>query len=374
MEKGSFICLSLVFILIFATLNTVRVSGAGPTTLSIVPPPINVRQYEYFTVSVYIYNAVDMTAFQYKVSWDPSFLDYISSTVYSPWWGPAIVPPPSVNEGSGTALFGGSVMDPHYAFTGSALLATITFLAVKSGDTYINISDAIIFPPPLIIQLNSASLNILPAYGLVNIDGVITSYGANSAHGWISILGVVDQWADGWSIFTVPPLGPRIMIYPPPPFNFTIYLARMFNASVVKLNYNASDFWVSGFWEVSNFTNPREIKDNAGLLKGMTLAPGEFSVKGNWASFTLNIQGFESIKGNVTSHYLHSIDNVYVQSPHVDLNHDYKIDIKDIAAVAIGFGSFLGFDRYEFYADINCDLKIDIKDIAMCALNYGKTY
>ena len=148
----------------------------------------------------------------------------------------------------------------------------------------------------------------------------------------------------------------------------------MINASVVKLNYNASDFWVSGFWAVSNVTNPRDMKDMAKLLLGMTWAPGEFSVKGNWAYFTLNIQGLESIKGNVTSHYVHGIDDVDAQSPHVDLNHDYKIDIKDIAAVAIGFGTFLGFERYEFYADFDYDLKTDIKDIAKCALIYGRTY
>jgi len=214
-----------------------------------------------------------------------------------------------------------------------------------------------------------------PTITFASVAGVISSYGSNHALGWLSIFAVVDDWADGWCVFTVPPLGGyRIQIYPPPPFDFTLYLAKIVNASVVKLNYNESDFWISGFWGVGNVTNPKYIKDIAMLAKTMTIAPGEFSVKGNWTYFNLSIRGFESIQGNITSYCIRKISEVYGRLPYADLNRDYKIDIRDIAAVAMDFGSFLGFDRYGFYADINFDLKIDIKDIAMCAQCFGKEY
>jgi len=57
---------------------------------------------------------------------------------------------------------------------------------------------------------------------------------------------------------------------------------------------------------------------------------------------------------------------------------DGKIDIRDIAFVAIRFGAMLGDARYDPRADITGptflvpDGKIDMRDIALIAKNYGK--
>jgi len=50
---------------------------------------------------------------------------------------------------------------------------------------------------------------------------------------------------------------------------------------------------------------------------------------------------------------------------------DFKVDIKDVATAAAGFGSAPGHTRWSVVADINGDYKIDIKDIAAIAKQFG---
>jgi parallel beta-helix repeat protein len=55
-----------------------------------------------------------------------------------------------------------------------------------------------------------------------------------------------------------------------------------------------------------------------------------------------------------------------------DLNHDGKVDIKDIHLVASAFGSSQGDPNWNPVADVNLDGKVDIRDVALVAKNYGK--
>lgn len=50
---------------------------------------------------------------------------------------------------------------------------------------------------------------------------------------------------------------------------------------------------------------------------------------------------------------------------------DFKVDIRDIAFVAKGFGCFPGHGRWVPFADVNNDYKIDIKDIAEYCMAFG---
>jgi hypothetical protein len=58
----------------------------------------------------------------------------------------------------------------------------------------------------------------------------------------------------------------------------------------------------------------------------------------------------------------------------VDNNKDGKIDGKDIALVALAFGTVLGDARWNPDADVNADGKIDGKDIALVALSFGESF
>jgi len=55
-----------------------------------------------------------------------------------------------------------------------------------------------------------------------------------------------------------------------------------------------------------------------------------------------------------------------------DINHDGRVDMRDIAAIARGFGSHTGEPRYDPNCDLNSDGKIDMRDIAPAAKNFGK--
>jgi len=57
-----------------------------------------------------------------------------------------------------------------------------------------------------------------------------------------------------------------------------------------------------------------------------------------------------------------------------DVNHDLKVDGKDIAIVAKAFGSYPTDPRWNPKADINKDNKADGKDIALVAKNFGKIH
>jgi len=360
-----------MLVLLLTIFNNSQVYGESSTILKIVPPPIEVRKYQDLTVSIDICDVIEMHAFQFKISWDTEFLDYVSHTIYPPWPPPIITEPPIIGEGY--ILISGACL-PSIPFTGSASLATITFHAKESGTTNIFISDVVIQPDQP-IMCEHAVITILPSYTWVSVAGVISSYGSDPAYGWMSVFAIVEEWADGWCTFMVPPLGGyKILIYPPLPFDFTLYAAWILNATAVKLNYNASDLWISGFWAVSNVTNPTSIIDIVKLTRNMTIAAGELRISNNWTSFTINMEGFESIYGNITDHCIREIDDPHKRLPRYDINHDYKIDMKDIFICCRAFGSTLGFSRYELYADTNFDLRIDMKDIFSCCLNFGKKY
>jgi len=63
-----------------------------------------------------------------------------------------------------------------------------------------------------------------------------------------------------------------------------------------------------------------------------------------------------------------------------DINHDLKVDIKDIATAAKAYGSELGNPNWNCHADITGpeylvpDGKVDIRDIALIAIHYGEMY
>jgi len=74
-----------------------------------------------------------------------------------------------------------------------------------------------------------------------------------------------------------------------------------------------------------------------------------------------------------------NVDTYPLMKPYVrllcDLNDDRRVDIKDLAIVAVAFGSHNpGSSRWNPIADVIKDGQIDIRDVAFVARNFGKTY
>jgi hypothetical protein len=57
-----------------------------------------------------------------------------------------------------------------------------------------------------------------------------------------------------------------------------------------------------------------------------------------------------------------------------DLNCDDKVDMRDVAAAAHGFGTYFGDLRYNPNADLDDDHDIDMRDIGTTARYFGNTY
>lgn len=56
----------------------------------------------------------------------------------------------------------------------------------------------------------------------------------------------------------------------------------------------------------------------------------------------------------------------------VDINHDGKVDMHDISAVASRFGARMGQPTYDSALDINSDATVDMIDVSLVAKNFGR--
>jgi hypothetical protein len=65
--------------------------------------------------------------------------------------------------------------------------------------------------------------------------------------------------------------------------------------------------------------------------------------------------------------------NVLVTIPG-DVNGDHKVNLKDIFAIALAFGSTTGSARYKPNVDINGDGKINLKDYFIASKNFGQQW
>jgi|GEM_PF-656781 len=102
-------------------------------------------------------------------------------------------------------------------------------------------------------------------------------------------------------------------------------------------------------------------------------------------TFLWNTTGLEPCNSHTiraeASHVPYEIDltNNYFTDGYVkikiwgDINNDGKVDITDMATLAIAFGSYPGHPRWNPDADLTLDQKIDILDLALAASHYGET-
>jgi len=106
---------------------------------------------------------------------------------------------------------------------------------------------------------------------------------------------------------------------------------------------------------------------------GVNHAPGEIYVTGNWTDFTGYIEGLETFSGEIMDHLVKYTPEEPTIAM-IDVNHNRKIDIKDVYFAACAYGSAVGSPRYDSILDFNSDSVINIIDLAAIAKNFGKTY
>lgn len=97
-------------------------------------------------------------------------------------------------------------------------------------------------------------------------------------------------------------------------------------------------------------------------------SPGELYVVGNWTDFTANIKGLGVFTGKVTNHVVKNEEPTVPKiNVKVDINHDGKINILDVAVVARVFGCTKDTRSYNPLVDINSDYIINILDLSAVA-------
>lgn len=69
-------------------------------------------------------------------------------------------------------------------------------------------------------------------------------------------------------------------------------------------------------------------------------------------------------------------DNYPLRSPYLigDVNHDARVDMRDVSIVARLFGTKLGDEKWNPHADIDENGKIDMRDISIAASSFGEIW
>jgi parallel beta-helix repeat protein len=72
-----------------------------------------------------------------------------------------------------------------------------------------------------------------------------------------------------------------------------------------------------------------------------------------------------------------NLDRYPLMNPYwnpADINHDLKVDLKDVFTTGKAYGSEPGMPKWNPHCDINSDAKIDLKDYYAVCKSFGKTY
>ena len=222
----------------------------------------------------------------------------------------------------------------------------------------------------------------------VRIAGVITEWGAVDVDGSLqsqartALFGTSDtrQLAAAGAIWTTNTSRPISAVRAKENFTFVFYGARLMNASVSELNYgDDSDFFLSGEWNVYNVTSKVTIiTNNDGEITHIHRESdtdvgkvyGELSVTNNWKEFTLVLDGYDTLYGNVTRTRTGSMMFNPFKITDSDLTSQRDVVTKtDLVACAKNYRALPGWGNYDQRMDFNNNYKIDITDLATVAAN-----
>lgn len=333
LKKSCIYCLMLAAALVLATFTGQVAYEQVATIIKIVPPPIEVEEGQIFNISIVICDAIDIIAFQFKISWDPEYLDYVPTcTIFPPWQPPVIIPEPITNETEGYMVIGATALQPP-GFSGSATVASISFQALKSGSTTIAVSETMLDPDPIILLTEDATITILYFEHDVAVKEVVPRK---------TVLG------QGYSMnvsVTVENQGNHTET-----FNVTAYAnSTAIQTKIITLEGNASTT-MNFTWTSTSFA-----KGNYTISAVADTVPGETQQDDN-AMF--NGWVFVTIPG--------------------DFNKDRKVDMRDLGEMARNFCAASSFcilcwpHRLNPDHDFNNDGKVDMRDIGITARSFGK--
>ena len=270
-------------------------------------------------------------------------------------------------------------------------LSLIAIIAVSSLSLAASFANALPWMGPgpngLLNRMAQARMgNGLTQKSWVRITGVITQWGTADVNGFLqtqartAIFDTSDtkQLAAAGAIWTKNTSRPISGVRAKENFTYTFYAARLRNASVSELNYGDSNFFISGEWNVYNVTSNVTIITNNGEITKIHRESdtdvgkvyGELSVTNNWKEFTLVLDGYDTLYGNVTRTRTGlMMFNPFKITEDITSTAGDVVSKADLVTVAKNYRAMPGWGNYDQRMDFNNNYKIDITDLATVAAN-----
>ena len=210
---------------------------------------------------------------------------------------------------------------------------------------------------------------------VAKFEGIVKYYGSNTAYGWMLTVAKVNETAKSGALYSLE----NYTELPLPPINetYTYYLAILVESHIIQSDYSGYDFYIQGLWSAYEITWTFED----GMNYSWSITPivenvtGELIVTGNWALFTIQIHGMETIGGTILSYFHHYCEvDCKMELLEVDVKCDCEINILDLIPVAKACGSVPGIQGFSFALDLNFDLQINVLDLIEISKHLGEQY
>jgi len=344
--------LALVITLFLSLAITITPVASGATVVKVNPALIEYHEDatgQQFTINVTIVDVTNLYGFDLKFRWNTTYLSYVSRSVLVPrntypggvLWNPILNVTDGVNMTAGTYWIAKASMWPAPSFNGSGTVFTMTFEVIYHP----------VQPEPdadITLELYSTDLSNPNGDPIphTNENGVVRLYALPATPHDIAVSDVkasktvVNQNYSVNVSVTLANQGDYAETY-----TITLY-ANTTSIAAQTSNLDASSIITIVFkWTTSSIA-----KGNYSLWAYVLPVPGETDTADN--NFT---DGW--IKITIVG----------------DVNGDGKVNLIDVFAVALAYGSYPGHPTWNPNYDINNDGKINLIDYFTAALNYGKT-
>jgi len=163
MKSMSLLCVSLVLV-------SVSIASASPIpVLDVTPASQSINLGDSFSIDVQAQNVIDLYAFQFDLSFDPSLLQATSVTedVFLPSGGSTFFIPGTIDNVGGSVTFtADSLIGAISGVSGTGLLAEIGFTTIGAGASALDLSNVLLLDSAgnsIDAQLAGGSATVNPA-------------------------------------------------------------------------------------------------------------------------------------------------------------------------------------------------------------------
>ena len=352
--KGKSLLLTCLPALLIISTIVVNVGSTPLPKLYVDPPSVVDPASCFFTINIKISNVVDMWSFQFRLTWNPSFLEIpddpgtlnkvegVAEGPFLKWGGPSPPEPTritsQVNQATGTldvaaTILGVPLVDA-YPASGNGTLVTITFHLVDAyGSSTLHLSNTFVYAIDPIDPYNPKPTDHTTGDGSFSDGGYEVKIHQTAPSKTVICQGHSGKF-NGYDL------------------NVTVH-----NVGTTTKTFNVATYYNSSSWTIIG-TQPGTLggKQTQTFKWNLTDVPkGKYVIKvtvgtNSYVSdYTIRI----TMEGDVVAEW-------------------GLVDIVDIVYVAIHFGARKGEPNYDAIADINGDGIIDIVDIVLIAIHFGE--